>query len=190
MLLNFCKIPRKSAVLESLKLLHSLFSSNISEFIRLVLNFLFFFYKKISQVQKSAKPFTANKNKKCVFNTSKGKKVTYSLICVLCFCLFVFLCFQCFLVLLVLLVRAKSFCKKIKSLNGLKKLVFRRLKGLSGNLFLINVTRKEKLSSNSLRETLVTSQFTALRLLRLNLLESKMVLLRVVLREAWECLLL
>ena len=59
---------------------------------------------------------------------------------------------------------------------------------VSGNLFLIKVTRKEKLSSNSLHETLGRSQFTALRLLRLNLLESKMVLLRVVLREAWQCL--
>ena len=42
-------------------------SSNINEVIRPVLNFLFFyFYKKISQVQKSTKPLTANKNKKCV----------------------------------------------------------------------------------------------------------------------------
>ena len=42
-------------------------SSNINEVIRSVLNFLiffFFFCKKISQVQKSAKPLTANKNKK------------------------------------------------------------------------------------------------------------------------------
>ena len=28
--------------------------------------FYFIFYKKISQVQKSTKPLTANKNKKCV----------------------------------------------------------------------------------------------------------------------------
>ena len=41
-------------------------SSNINEVIRSVLNFLFFFYKKISQLQKSTKPLTANKNKKCV----------------------------------------------------------------------------------------------------------------------------
>ena len=61
---------------------------------------------------------------------------------------------------------------------------------VSGNLCLIKVTSMEKLSSNSLLETLGTSQFSALRLLRLNLLESKMVLLIVVLREAWECLLL
>ena len=39
-------------------------SSNINEVIRSVLNFLIFFYKKISQVQKSTKPLTANKNKK------------------------------------------------------------------------------------------------------------------------------
>ena len=35
--------------------------SNINEVIRSVLNFFFFFYKKISQVQKSTKPLTANK---------------------------------------------------------------------------------------------------------------------------------
>ena len=39
------------------------FSSNINEVIRSDLNFLFF-YKKISQAQKSANPLTANKNKK------------------------------------------------------------------------------------------------------------------------------
>ena len=42
-------------------------SSNINEVIRSVLNlliFVFFFCKKISQVQKSTKPITANKNKK------------------------------------------------------------------------------------------------------------------------------
>ena len=39
-----------------------LHSSNVNEVIRLVLNFLIFFYKKISQVQKSTKSFTANKN--------------------------------------------------------------------------------------------------------------------------------
>ena len=46
------------------------FSSNINEFFRSVLNFSFyFFYKNISQVQKSAKPLTANKNKKmCIKN--------------------------------------------------------------------------------------------------------------------------
>ena len=53
-----------------------------------------------------------------------------------------------------------------------------------GNLFLLKVTRKEKLSSNSHCGTLVRSYFTAMRLLRLNLLESKMVLLKVALREA------
>ena len=44
------------------------FSGNINEVIRSVLNFLFiyFFYKKISQEQKTTKPLTANKNKKCV----------------------------------------------------------------------------------------------------------------------------
>ena len=46
------------------------FSSNINEVIRSVLNFLFYFFcKKISQVQKSAKPLTMNKNKKmCIKN--------------------------------------------------------------------------------------------------------------------------
>ena len=44
------------------------FSGNINEVIRSVLNllFIFFFYKKISQVQKTTKPLTVNKNKKCV----------------------------------------------------------------------------------------------------------------------------
>ena len=42
------------------------FSSNINEVIRPVLNLLIFFYKRISKVQKSTKPLTANKNKKCV----------------------------------------------------------------------------------------------------------------------------
>ena len=44
--------------------------------------------------------------------------------------------------------------------------------------------------SNVLGETLGRSQFTVLRLLRLNLLQNKMVLLKVILREAWQCLLL
>ena len=35
------------------------------ESVWLVLNFLTLFYKKISQVQKSTKPVTANKGKKC-----------------------------------------------------------------------------------------------------------------------------
>ena len=38
------------------------FSSNINEVIRPVLNFLSLFYNKISQVQKSTKQLTANKN--------------------------------------------------------------------------------------------------------------------------------
>ena len=60
--------------------------------------------------------------------TSNGKKVAYSLICVLCFCLGVFVLLVLFVlfalfalfvlfvlfVLLALLVRAKSFCKKKK----------------------------------------------------------------------------
>ena len=41
-------------------------SSNINKVIRSVLNFLFFFNKKISQVQRSTKLLTANKNKICV----------------------------------------------------------------------------------------------------------------------------
>ena len=42
------------------------FSSNTNEVIRSILNFLFiyFFYKKILQVQKSTKRLTVNKNKK------------------------------------------------------------------------------------------------------------------------------
>ena len=42
------------------------FSSNRNEVIRSVLNFflLLFFYKKVSQAQKSAKLLTTNKNKK------------------------------------------------------------------------------------------------------------------------------
>ena len=39
-------------------------SSNINEVIRSVLNYFFFFYKKISQAQKSIKPLTANKKTK------------------------------------------------------------------------------------------------------------------------------
>ena len=38
-------------------------SSNINKIIRSVLNFFFFFFRRISQVQKSTKPLTANKNK-------------------------------------------------------------------------------------------------------------------------------
>ena len=41
------------------------YSSNINEVIKTDLNFLIFF-TKISQVQKSTKQLTANKNKKCV----------------------------------------------------------------------------------------------------------------------------
>ena len=54
---------------------------------------------------------------------------------------------------------------------------------VSGNLFLLKATRKEKLSSNSLRETLGRRLSIALRLLCLNLLQSKMVLLKVVLTD-------
>ena len=39
-------------------------SSNINEVIRSVLNYFCFFYKKISQAQKSIKPLTANKKTK------------------------------------------------------------------------------------------------------------------------------
>ena len=70
------------------------FSSNINEVIKAVLNFSFFFYKKISQVQKSTKPLTANKNKKkCVLKTSKKKKL---LIRLFAFCVFAWLCFYAF----------------------------------------------------------------------------------------------
>ena len=51
------------------------------------------FSKTISQVQKSTILLTANKNKKMRKKTSKGKKVTYSLISILCFCLVASLCF-------------------------------------------------------------------------------------------------
>ena len=47
----------------SLKLNKLEISSNINEVIRSVLSFLFFFYKKISQAQKSTKQLRANKNK-------------------------------------------------------------------------------------------------------------------------------
>ena len=69
-------------------------SSNINEVTRAILNF----YSKTSQQQKNTKRKQANKNKKKLLKTSKGKIVTYSLICVLCFCPI------CRLVLLVLFV--------------------------------------------------------------------------------------
>ena len=70
-----------------------LISSNINEVIKTGLNGFFFFYEKTLQLQKSTKALTANKNKKMRKKTSKRKKVSYSLICVLCVCLVVFLCF-------------------------------------------------------------------------------------------------
>ena len=39
-------------------------SSNVNEVIKTVSNFFFFFYEKISQIQKSTNLLTANKNKK------------------------------------------------------------------------------------------------------------------------------
>ena len=99
-------------------------SCNINKVIRSVLNCLFyfiFFYKKILQVQKSTKPLTANKNKKIRAKNILGKKshlFAYLRFVLLLGCVFKLL------VLLMLLVRAKSFRKKIKSLNGPKKLVF------------------------------------------------------------------
>ena len=70
------------------------FSSNINEVIRPVLKFLsFFFYKKISQVQKSTKLLTANKNKKMCIKTSKGKKL---LIRLFAFSVFAWWCFYVF----------------------------------------------------------------------------------------------
>ena len=53
---------------------------------------------------------------------------------------------------------------------------------ISGNLCLPKVTRKE---NASFRETLERSWFIALRLLRRNLLESEIVLLKIILRQAW-----
>ena len=84
------------------------FSSNINEVIRSVLNFLFiyFFYKKISQAQKSTKPLTANK-KNAHKKHLRGKKLlAYLRFVLLLGCVFVLL------VLLMLLVHAKSICKK------------------------------------------------------------------------------
>ena len=82
-------------------------SSNVSEVIRAVLNSLFIYLflqkdfartkstKKHQKHQKHKKhkdatkqkhkALQANKNKKCAQKTSKGKKITYSLICVLMF---------------------------------------------------------------------------------------------------------
>ena len=51
---------------------------------------------------------------------------------------------------------------------------------ISGNLCLPKVTRNA-----SFRETLERSWFIALRLLRRNLLESEIVLLKIILRQAW-----
>ena len=56
------------------------FSTNINEIIRAVLFILF--HSKISQAQNHLQP---TKIKKYAQKTSKRKKVTYSLICVLCF---------------------------------------------------------------------------------------------------------
>ena len=58
------KFYDKYHFLEILDQLFAADGSNINGVVRSVLNFLFFFflYKKISQVQKSTKPFTANKN--------------------------------------------------------------------------------------------------------------------------------
>ena len=85
------------------------FNSNINLVIKSVLNFFFFFYKKISQVQKSTKPLTANKNKKvCIKNIYEEKRYLFA------YLYFVLLlsCVFMLLVLLMILVRAKSFCKK------------------------------------------------------------------------------
>ena len=87
-------------------------SSNINEVVRAVLNFLLFFYKKILHAQKIIKKYKKaqehkstkkhqkqenttkqkckaqiSEQKKMCFKNIKGKKVTYSLICV-----FVFFC--------------------------------------------------------------------------------------------------
>ena len=85
----------------------------------------------------------------------------------------------------------KAMVKSTKQLKEIVQIMYLHWVGsvltikliVSGNLFLLKVTRKEKLSSNSLCGALVRSYFTAMRLLRLNLLESKMALLKVVLRE-------
>ena len=75
------------------------FSSNINEIIRTVLNSFFFFTKWFCTHQKHLKALKntktkpskgtkcilANNNKICASKTSKGKKVTYSLICVFVF---------------------------------------------------------------------------------------------------------
>ena len=86
------------------------FSSNINEVIKAVLNFLLFFYEKISHAQKSTKKhkkhqkapnaqkstkmqpskstktqISEQKFKKMCLKTSKRKKVIYSLICIFVF---------------------------------------------------------------------------------------------------------
>ena len=85
----------------------------------------------------------------------------------------------------------KAMVKSTKQLKEIVQIMYLHWVGsvltikliVSGNLFLLKVTRKEKLPSNSLCGALVRSYFTAMRLLRLNLLESKMALLKVFLRE-------
>ena len=68
---------------------------------RSVLNFLlFFFYKKISQAQKSTKPLTANKNKNMHKKHLRGKKL---LTCLLAYLLLLGSFFM-------LLVRFSAFC--------------------------------------------------------------------------------
>ena len=108
-------------------------SSNVNEVIRAILNFLIFFTKRFYTHKKHKKRKThisqQQKKKGSVFirlKTSKGKKVAYSLVCVLCFRCFLCFCLVaslCFLWLLlgcvsvifvtfVLFVRVKSFRKK------------------------------------------------------------------------------
>ena len=66
-------------------------SSNVNEVIRAILDF--FIYKSILHAQQTKTKKTAFL---CAQKRSKGKKLTYSLICVLCFCLVASLYFWCF----------------------------------------------------------------------------------------------
>ena len=86
-----------------------------------VLSFYYiFFYKKISQVQKSTKPLTAYKNKKMCIKYIQGKK-NHS---------FTYLRFMpflgCVFMLLVLFITFSPFSAYKKSLNDPSKLVFVR----------------------------------------------------------------
>ena len=72
------------------------FSNHVIEVIRSVLNVLFFFTKRFYKYKKAQNRLQRTKNKNYAQKTSKKKKVTYSLICVLGFCLVAFCAFSAF----------------------------------------------------------------------------------------------